>query len=183
MQVYVITNDVNDKAYVGACAIPLDRRWSGHKAWANKGRGYSLHNAMREHGIEKFHVTRVWSGYVTRDALHQLEKYYIRCFRTMVPNGYNETDGGWTSISRPCSDEKRKKISQSLMGHKVSQETRDKIRNSPCAIAAIGRPVSEEVRAMHRARMTGRTVSEETRKKISETLKGNIPWNKGRRGK
>jgi len=182
MQVYLITNDVNDKAYIGACSMPLEQRWTGHKSWARKGRGYALHAAMREIGVEKFHIVRVFSGYARRSSTKALEEYYIRSFQTMVPNGYNETIGGTTRIFKPCPDEKRRKISESLMGHKVSQETKEKIRNSPCATAAIGRPVSEEARAKHRARMTGRIVSQETRKKISETLKGNIPWNKGLKG-
>jgi group I intron endonuclease len=182
MQVYLITNDVNDKAYVGACSVPLERRWSNHKADARKGRGYALHAAMREIGIEKFHVVRVWSGYIQRQWLKRLEEYCIRCFRTLVPNGYNETIGGTTRIFRPCTEEKKRKISAALMGHPVSQETREKIRNSPCATAAIGRPVGEAAREKHRARMLGKSPSPETRKKISDTLKGNIPWNKGRRG-
>jgi group I intron endonuclease len=182
MQIYLITNDVNDRAYVGACMMPLERRWAGHKSWARKGRGYALHAAMREIGIDKFHVVRVFSGYISREKMKRLEEYYIKCFKTMVPNGYNETIGGTTRIFKPCSDEKRRKISEALKGHPVSQETREKIRNSPCGKAAIGRPVSEAVRAKHRARMLGRTVSPETRQKISDTLKGNIPWNKGRRG-
>lgn len=127
MQVYLITNDVNDKAYVGACAMPLARRWSGHRAWARHGRGYGLHAAMREHGIEKFHVSRIWSGNISRAKLKRLEELYIRSFQTLVPNGYNETIGGTTRIFKPCSKEKRAKISASLRGHVISAETRAKI--------------------------------------------------------
>jgi group I intron endonuclease len=127
MQVYIVTNDLNGKAYVGACAMPLDRRWSGHLSWARKGRGYSLHAAMREHGIEHFHISRVWSGMVPKAKLKRLEEYFIKSFQTMVPNGYNETIGGTTRIFQPCAAQKKEKISKTLKGHPVSDETRAKI--------------------------------------------------------
>lgn len=127
MQVYIVTNDVNDKAYVGACMMPLERRWAGHKSWARKGRGYALHAAMREIGIEKFSIMRIFSGNVSRSQMKALEEHFIKSFQTMVPNGYNETIGGTTRIFKPCPNERRKKISQSLMGHGVSPETRAKI--------------------------------------------------------
>lgn len=130
MQVYLITNDVNDKGYIGACTMPLERRWAGHRCWARKGRGYSLHSAMRELGIDKFHIQRIFSGYVSRSVMKTLEEYYIRSFQTMVPNGYNETIGETTRIFAPCDIARRMKISKTLKGHSVSDETRAKIRAS-----------------------------------------------------
>lgn len=129
-KIYVITNDVNDKAYVGACAMPLEHRWAGHKSWARKGRGHSIHAAMREHGIDKFHITRIFSGVVSREAMKKLEEYYIKSFGTLIPNGYNETIGGTTRIFAPCAEEKKRKISKSLLGHVISVETREKISNT-----------------------------------------------------
>jgi group I intron endonuclease len=181
MNIYAITNDVNDKVYVGTTAQPLARRWNGHLQQAKHGRGYSLASAMREFGANKFHVTSVWSGYVSRDALHGLEKYFIKSFRTKSPNGYNETTGGWSRVYRPCSPEKAAKISAKLMGHTVSEETKEKIRNSPCAVSFVGRTHTPEVMERIAAAHRGRKASDETRKRQSDARKGKVPWNKGRR--
>jgi group I intron endonuclease len=94
MFIYAVTNDVNDKAYVGACIRPLNRRWTNHLADARHGRGGALHAAMRECGVEKFHVSAIWSGHIPVADLKKLERYYIRCFQTLEPNGYNQTEGG-----------------------------------------------------------------------------------------
>jgi group I intron endonuclease len=108
MTVYAITNDVNDKVYVGACVRPLKRRWTNHVSDARKGRGTnSLHADMMKYGIEKFFYTAIWTGIITFEKLKLLERYYIRCFRTLEPNGYNRTEGG-DSISeeaRECLDQ------------------------------------------------------------------------------
>ena len=127
ISVYVVTNDANDKAYVGACMVPLKERWKCHRSWAKHGRGYSLHKAMREIGVERFSIMRVFSGNGSRAQMKTLEEYFIKSFQTLVPNGYNETIGGTTRIFKPCPQERRKKISQSLMGHVISSETRAKI--------------------------------------------------------
>lgn len=47
---------------------------------------------------------------------------------------------------------------------------------------ALGHKVSEEARHKMSIGHLGRTVSIETRRKISDALKGNTPWNKGKRG-
>ena len=127
MNIYLITNSANDMAYIGGCAMPLKRRWSGHLSWARRGRGYSLHQAIREIGEEKFNIVSVWSGYVSRESLKKMEEYYIHCFNTLAPNGYNETIGGTTRIFAPCSPEKAARISATLKGHPISMETRKRI--------------------------------------------------------
>lgn len=179
MQVYVVTNDVNAKAYVGACAQPLVKRWKTHLSWAKAGRGYALHDAIRKHGADKFHIVRLWSGIVSRSTLKRLEEFYIASFGTMEPSGYNQTSGGTTRIFKPCSTEKRRKISEALMGHRVSEETRNRIRNSPCTTSFLGKRHSDSAKARISAARKGKSVSIEVRKKISESLLGNIPWNKG----
>lgn len=56
------------------------------------------------------------------------------------------------------SDEWKLKMSERMMGHLVSEETRKKLHNSNI----------------------GKHHTEETKKKISELQKGKIPWNKGK---
>jgi group I intron endonuclease len=95
MIVYLITNDFDDNAYVGYhIGNNLHIRWAGHLASVREGSKSFLHNSMRKHGIEHFFIVPVWSGYIPIQSLKELEKFYIKCFKTKWPNGYNLTSGG-----------------------------------------------------------------------------------------
>lgn len=74
-------------------------------------------------------------------------------------------------------------------GWKHSAETKEKISagnlgkiRSAEAIANYSKPKTAEHAQKIREANIGNVRSEETKKKISETLKGNIPWNKGKTG-
>lgn len=92
-------------------------------------------------------------------------------------------------MGHTVSDETRHKISEKLMGRKLSKETCEKMGKS-----RLGRKMSEENRLKLIARNTGRIVSKETREKIanaasnisdetrakmSAAKKGKPSWNKG----
>lgn len=68
---------------------------------------------------------------------------------------------------KPLSEETKRKISASLMGHSVSIEVRMAVGN-----AQRGRVASEETKVKLRLAHKGRVVSEETRRRLSKALKG-----------
>lgn len=71
------------------------------------------------------------------------------------------------------SDEKRSKISQTLLGHEVSEETRSKIRDALSGRPGIkGRKASPETRAKISAAQIGRVNSQESNEKRSATQRG-----------
>src|SRR6267142_6842752 len=111
MLIYAVTNDVNDKVYIGLAIGDLQHRWKVHLCHAKKGNDKcrALHSAMRKYGPEKFHVTALWSGHIRKTQLRQLESYFIHSFSTLAPNGYNLTNGGEGLIQ--ASDETRKRMS------------------------------------------------------------------------
>ena len=154
MQVYAITNDVNDKAYVGACSMPLKRRWSMHlyDAKFRPGRS-SLYADMRQYGSDKFHIVRVWSGYVSRVNLFALERYYISSFQTMTPNGYNQAYG---HIGKMHTEDTKERIGA------ASRITRAKDGLRP---SFLGRHHSEDTKQKIRTAKTGVTHSDETKEK------------------
>ena len=163
MTVYAITNDVNDKVYVGACVRPLKRRWTNHVSDARKGRGTnSLHADMMKYGIEKFFYTAIWTGIITFEKLKLLERYYIRCFRTLEPNGYNRTEGG-DSISeaaRECLDRTGAEPWNKGLRGAFSAATLEKMRASK-----LGRKLSPETRArMHLSQQLRRSNPEDREK-------------------
>lgn len=87
--IYIITNDFNDKAYIGQ-SIDADKRFKEHC------KGYTdyvslINRAINKHGKEHFTykiLERQISNYNER------EKYWIKYYNTIVPNGYNLTEGG-----------------------------------------------------------------------------------------
>ncbi|MCR4330810.1 MAG: NUMOD3 domain-containing DNA-binding protein [Patescibacteria group bacterium] len=88
----------------------------------------------------------------------------------------NLTDGGEGSsgCSRPRSAETRRKYSEAMKGHKVSEETRQKIREArkKQAPTMLGKHLSEDTKEKIRQANLGKKQSDETKKKMSIAHKG-----------
>lgn len=72
-QVYIITNNVNQKIYIGK-TNNLKTRWLGHKSDALiKNSNRSLHKAIRKYGTENFQIDTV-AYYSSDEEAAQAEK-------------------------------------------------------------------------------------------------------------
>lgn len=97
--IYIISNIINNKKYIGQTHTTPSIRWSGHKNQINNHeRTDKLHNAMYKYGIENFNyeVLEFLSSKTKRDLISILDEkeiYYIEKFDTYY-NGYNATKGG-----------------------------------------------------------------------------------------
>lgn len=94
--IYVITNRINNKRYVGLTIQTLDRRWIYHVDQANRGlikHWTSLHAAIRHYGPEYFTIEQLDVG-TTKGNLEAKEKKWIKELDTLTPNGYNISRGG-----------------------------------------------------------------------------------------
>ena len=98
--IYLITNSVNGKQYVGQTMRTIRQRYSDHirKSRYNKDNQY-LYTAMNKYGIDNFSIEKIeFISCRTKrellDELNQKETYYISKLNTRKPNGYNMTDGG-----------------------------------------------------------------------------------------
>lgn len=94
--IYLITNTVNNKNYVGLTVQTLERRWKYHleQAKANYIKNTeSLHSAIRTFGRESFKIEQIDSGTTKRD-LEKKEITWIKKMNSIVPNGYNISTGG-----------------------------------------------------------------------------------------
>lgn len=154
--IYRITNLINGKTYIGQHKYKtLDDGYMGS--------GKLLKRAYKKYGIENFKKEIICKNVQYKETIDDMERFYIKKEREQNPFGcYNITDGGQGG----CTEEMKKKISEKLKGHKVSDETRKKLSKSLKGKSAWN---------------NGKQCSEETKKKIAETLKGNTPWNKGKR--
>lgn len=98
--IYLITNNVNGKQYVGQTIRTIEERYKAHlrKSKNNKDNLY-LYTAMNKYGANNFMVKEIEKIICsTKKELSQLlnekEIYYIKAYNTRKPNGYNMTDGG-----------------------------------------------------------------------------------------
>lgn len=92
--IYVITNDVNGKRYVGKTNNSIDKRFKEHIKDSKKERCEKrpLYNAMNKYGIEHFHIKELEECSAEESA--KREEYWIAKLDTYGHNGYNATRGG-----------------------------------------------------------------------------------------
>jgi group I intron endonuclease len=91
MRIYVITNTVNQKQYVGMTSKTLSVRWSNHKADARRNVQWLLHKAIRKYGEENFKIELLEECDV--DSLDELGLIESRYIEELTP-AYNMTLGG-----------------------------------------------------------------------------------------
>ena len=88
MEIYLITNLINNKQYVGQTVYTKEKRWSGHLKGA-----LCVDKAIQKYGVENFKLETLEEIEIEAD-LDRSEQYWISELNTMVPNGYNITPGG-----------------------------------------------------------------------------------------
>ena len=91
--IYKITNDVNNKVYIGKTLLNVEKRFTQHVNDSHRPRleARPLYRAMRKYGTDKFHVELVEECPI--DILSEREKYWIN-FYGSYQKGYNATLGG-----------------------------------------------------------------------------------------
>jgi len=172
MFLYIITNLLNKKQYVGITNNPTER-WKNHCC----GHGARLvYAAIQKYGKDNLKFEILFEG--PDDEIKNLEKLTIATLETIAPNGYNLTAGG-DGLFNPC-EETRQKISKSLKGRPLSLETRKKIGK-----ANKGKQRTDEQKARYskshmgivhppevieriRTKKIGKHFSEETKRKMSQ---------------
>ena len=93
-RIYKITNDINNKVYIGQTIKTLTKRWQQHKCNSTKEyfKQIVLYKAFKKYGIEHFHIEEIEE--VENDLLDEREKYWIQYYNCYGNNGYNATIGG-----------------------------------------------------------------------------------------
>ena len=167
--IYVITNIVNAKQYVGV-TNNLKRRWNEHKTFK---RNLYIGRAIKKYGIENFLFTHIVNAFDIECA-YSIEQMLIKEKNTRMPNGYNMTDGGEGGNGLIWSEESRDKISKAMIGNKNglgtkrTEETRKKMRE-----ARVGLKYSDEAKVNISKGHIGLKLSEDTKEKLSIASKAN----------
>lgn len=89
--IYKITNDINDKVYIGKTEFSLEKRFRYHCSDAKRKRCEKrpLYNALKKYGFEHFHISLIEET----DRPEEREIHWIeQC--DSFKNGYNATLGG-----------------------------------------------------------------------------------------
>ena len=91
---YMITNDINEKVYIGKTYTPLSDRWKRHikdTYRTDRNNNNKFYNAIRKYGPEHFKIELI--DKFEEGILEQKEQEYIAKYDS-YHNGYNSTLGG-----------------------------------------------------------------------------------------
>lgn len=157
--VYVITNQVNGKRYIGITTKPVEQRLHEHILASRRGVPFALYGAMRKHGEESFQIECLESC-AGEELAKRRERKYIAEMNSME-SGYNMTAGGDGFACLVRTEEHRRRIGDAHRGKQVSPEMRRRISET-----LVAQP--------------GRQHTEDSRKKIGEAQTGDQHWTKRR---
>ena len=91
--IYKITNQINQKIYIGLTRETIEERWKSHIKKAKQYPNRYLYNAMNCYGYENFVIEPIEE--CSNDILDEREIYWISYFNSTNPDiGYNLTEGG-----------------------------------------------------------------------------------------
>jgi group I intron endonuclease len=165
MNIYVVTNQVNGKQYVGQSHRTPTERWKEHLRETKRGCLYLFHRAIRKHGPGQFQV-KLLATANDQVELDRLEEQWIETIQSLSPKGYNTKvgkQGRW-------SEEIRKRVSEKMKGQPKSAETRRKMseakKGKPTWIK--GKKMPPEYGALRGAKLKGRKMPEEQRLRLKE---------------
>lgn len=95
--IYIITNLINNKVYIGQSKNIKDR-FNSHKSDARRGKDYPISRAIRKYGISNFNFEIL--EYAPLNKLDELEIKMIKKYdSTNYNKGYNICRGGSNSIN------------------------------------------------------------------------------------
>lgn len=146
--IYLLTNTVNGKRYVGKTVRGLEVRWQGHVGSSRRGDNDMLVcRAIKKHGHEAFERRVVEE--CDELVLGARETHWIHELHAHVSEGgYNLTFGGDGGLSGyKFSEVSREKIRQKALGRRHSEETKAKISLKKTGVKQSVEAVEKRARA------------------------------------
>jgi group I intron endonuclease len=157
--VYLVTNRVNGKRYVGKTVRTLERRWYEHVTHSHGGsEEMTLYQAIRKHGADAFELS-VLEECANEEQLDEAERKWIRELGTFRRE-YNMTEGGDGLKGYRHTEETKRKMSESRKGARNPFYGRTDWRRQG--------PLSEATKEKLRKAHLGLKHTEAARAKISE---------------
>ena len=158
--VYIIKNIKTHKSYVGS-SFDIYKRWARHKNDLKKNIHHSekLQNSYNKYGENSF-VFLLAESATKEKQMMEIEQKWIDML-SCVEKGYNINPFAGLVGRMPKTEDHKKKIGQAHKGRKLSEESKEKIRQK-----AIGRKIGP--------------MSDAMKKKLSDAKKG---WKMPEEGK
>ena len=154
--VYQHKNKINGKVYIGITSQKLEQRWRNGEGYKSSPHFYS---AIQKYGWDNFEHNILFVE-LTKEQACLKEQELIKEYNSMNREfGYNSTSGGdiftmneetkqkisqammgnQNNLGHPCSEEKKKKISNAQKGRKFTEKHKQKLseaaknRHVPCS--------------------------------------------------
>lgn len=93
--IYMISNNINNKKYIGKTSRSLEDRWKEHiRKYNNPNSGsynYTIYKAFRKYGIQNFECKQIEE--CPNNIINEREQYWINYYNSYL-DGYNMTEGG-----------------------------------------------------------------------------------------
>lgn len=163
-EIYLITNTINGKKYVGQTSRSIKWRWGQHKYQVSKGSSLPFHRAIRKHGPDMFTVEQIDKCDSQEEANLSESKHILFHKSNVYGIGYNCDEGGDV---RTTSEETKRKIGEKLKARwaanpelwenrELSEEGRENMRKA-----------AQKRAELYPSAMKGKLHSEESRKKMA----------------
>jgi group I intron endonuclease len=129
--VYMHTNKINNKVYVGITSRNPGERWGNNGNHYTKDKQPVFYNAIQKYGWDGFEHIIFAENLIEHEAkqieIKLIALYKTNCRRYKNPElGYNMTDGGDGTVGRLCTEETKRKISDKAKGRKFTEELKRK---------------------------------------------------------
>ena len=167
--VYMHTCLENNKKYIGITSmIPASKRWT---STGNGYNGQHFYKAIKKYGWHRFEHEILLCN-LTKEEAEMFEIEIIKYYQSNnLKLGYNIDNGG--NHQGKMSKETKLKLSMSRKGKKLSQETKDKIREkSKVHGFQKGVSMSQEMKNRLSKIKVGKKFTEEHKIKIGKANKG-----------
>lgn len=127
--VYIHTNKINNKIYVGITSWKPEDRWGRNGNRYCKEEQSVFYKAIQKYGWNGFEHIIFAENLTEEEAKHMeillIALYKSNCRRYKNPSyGYNMTDGGDGTVGRACTEETKQKIREKATGRVWSEQQR-----------------------------------------------------------
>ena len=110
--IYKITNDINNKIYIGKTEFSIEKRFKEHckDAYRDRNENRPLYSAMRKYGVEHFHIDLIEKT----DNPNEREIYWIEKYSSFK-NGYASSFSRYLGKNSKTSSRAFRSIAKSFL--------------------------------------------------------------------
>lgn len=124
--IYMITNMINNKKYIGATSLPLKVRFGCHWSCRNsKAKVNTLYYDMFIYPKSMFLIKSLETN-ISSEHWAEREQFYIKKYGT-YEFGYNRCAGGYGCTGYVSNEKRNAAIRQKMLGRKFPKEWKEKL--------------------------------------------------------